>query len=119
MNDESRDDGRPPESEAAGDGRRGPAGDVPPEARRTPLTQQVGRVVLIAAAVLFVVFAVVNWQSVEFNWVFGSSEITPAPGGGTTGGVPLIVLLVGAFVLGAIVGRLSSWRRHRRRDETD
>ncbi|MDX1658152.1 MAG: LapA family protein [Nitriliruptorales bacterium] len=69
----------------------------------TPFTQQVGRVVMIVAAVLFGVFAVANVDAVTFNWIFGEGD------------VPLILLLLVSFGLGALVAWIAATRKHRRR----
>ncbi len=70
---------------------------------RTPLTQQIGRVIVGVAALLFLVFAFVNSQRVTFDWIFGESVAVTTPEG-VVGGVPLIVLLLAAFLLGVLVG---------------
>lgn len=70
-------------------------------AARTPFTQQVGRVIIFVAAVLFGVFAVANVDSVPFNWIFGESD------------VPLIVLLIVAFGFGALIAWLATIRTRR------
>lgn len=83
-----------------------------------PLTQQIGRVTILILAVLFGIFAVANSQPVDFSWIFGETLVEQDAGGdGTTGGVPLIVLLLGTFVLGGALGALSEWYflRSRRR----
>jgi len=61
--------------------------------RRTPLTQQLGRVVVLVLLVGFAVFAVANSHPVDFSWILGR-----------TSEVPLIVLLLVAFAIGALVG---------------
>lgn len=98
------------------------AADAPPDRPSedrgptpTPVTQQIGRVVVVAAMVLFGVFAAVNVQRVDYNWVFGETEVVQQGGEYVSGGVPLIVLLVAAFVLGGIVGAGLVWRQQRRR----
>jgi uncharacterized integral membrane protein len=69
----------------------------------------------IAAFALFVAFALANMHRVEFSWLLGRSEILEVAGE-TTGGVPLIVLLGAAFVLGIILGwALTSARARARR----
>lgn len=85
-----------------------------------PLTQQIGRVVTVLLAVLFGVFVVANAQYVDFSWVFGGTEVVrDAAGERLRGGVPLIVLLLGSFLLGALVAGFTVWqvkraRAHRR-----
>jgi len=69
----------------------------------------------IAAFALFVAFALANMHRVDFNWLLGRSEILEVAGE-TTGGVPLIVLLLASFALGAILGwALTSMRARARR----
>ena len=70
---------------------------------------------LVAAGVVMAVFAFANLQPVSFSWLVGQTEVVRTDSGDITGGVPLIVLLLSAFVLGAIVGRLLGWRALRRR----
>lgn len=79
----------------------------PKGAPETPLTQQIGRFAVGVTAVLFGIFAVANAQSVEFDYLFGSGEI------------PLILVLIGAFVLGGLTAWFATWRSSRRspRDE--
>lgn len=82
----------------------------------TPFTQQLGRILVAVIVVFFAIFAVVNAQYVEFNWVFGDTEVVEQGGERVSGGVPLIVLLVASFVLGALAGWFATWRSHRHRD---
>lgn len=63
----------------------------------------------IAALALFVAFAIANRQRVDFNWLFGETLALRG------GGVPLIALLIGAFLLGAIAGGAVMQVRARRR----
>jgi uncharacterized integral membrane protein len=72
-----------------------------------PFTQQLGRVTIVVLAVLFGVFAVANSQRVDFSWVFGETSVQDGPDGQPRGGVPLIVLLLGAFVAGAVIAVLT------------
>lgn len=73
--------------------------------RPVPFTQQLGRVTVIVLAALFGVFAVTNSQRVAFSWVFGRTE--PVAGAaGSGGGVPLILLLLASFAIGALTGAL-------------
>ncbi|MFP4148057.1 MAG: hypothetical protein ACLFUG_04935 [Nitriliruptoraceae bacterium] len=86
----------------------------------TPFTQQLGRLTIVVLAVLFGVFAVANSQRVDFSWVFGETLVREDAAGEATGGVPLILLLVAAFAIGAVVTLLtelfvSRGRRARRR----
>lgn len=98
-----RTDSRDDTTQAGEDGRTRELRDGPEaDARaRTPFTQQVGRIIMFVAAVLFGVFAVANVDSVTFNWIFGEGQ------------VPLIVLLVVAFGFGALIAWLASIRSRR------
>jgi uncharacterized integral membrane protein len=92
------------------DAAAGPAGEGP----STPMTQQIGRVVVVLLLVVFGVFAATNAQPVDFSWVFGSTEVVDGPGEATEGGVPLIVLLLGSFAVGALAGAGLVWQARRR-----
>lgn len=93
---------------------RGATPVEPPVEQATPFTQQIGRVVVGVAGLLFLVFAFVNSQRVTFDWIFGESVAVTTPEG-VVGGVPLIVLLLGAFLLGVVVGAGLLWRSQRGR----
>ena len=69
----------------------------------------------IAAVALFTAFALANRQYVSFGWLFGATEVQEVGGDRVGGGVPLIVLLAGAFALGAIVGGVWATLRSRSR----
>ena len=75
---------------------------------RTPAkrsrTDQARQVAGIVAAALFVLFAVLNTQSVEIDWIV------------TTTRTPLIVALIVSAILGAVAGYVlaRAWRRRRR-----
>jgi uncharacterized integral membrane protein len=58
-----------------------------------------------AAAAIAVLFAVLNLDQVEVNWVFGSGQ------------TPLIIVIVVSFLLGAAVDRLLAYRSSRRRSQ--
>jgi uncharacterized integral membrane protein len=93
-----------------------------PEPTATPFSQQVGRVVIGIVVVLFGVFAVANAQPVDFSWIFGETRVQyDQTGEAISGGVPLIVLLLVAFVLGLVLGLVVAWQgaraRRRRADE--
>jgi uncharacterized integral membrane protein len=104
---------------------RGPGDDATERghegAPSTPLTQQIGRVVVVLLLVLFVVFSLDNAQRVDFSWVLGATEVTEDAAGQVTGGVPLIVLLLLSFGIGAAVGSVAVWqvKRARRRRTAD
>ncbi len=110
-----------PEDGNAGEERALGSEAVRPKA--TPLTQQIGRIVVVVLLVLFGVFAVANSQPVDFSWIFGASEVTTTGSGETTGGVPLIVLLLISFTIGAVAGGFLQWQkakaRRARRAERD
>lgn len=79
------------------------------------MTQQLGRIVLVVVAALFVFFALANAHFVDFSWLFGETQVVEQGGERVRGGVPLIVLLLVAFAAGAIVAWLLSWQRARHR----
>lgn len=82
-----------------------------------PLTQQIGRVAILVAGGIFALFALFNAQFVDFSWVFGETVVERSSQGRLAGGVPLILLLAVAFVLGMVVGAgLWSRRSVRRAD---
>lgn len=85
-----------------------------------PFTQQLGRVSLVVLAVLFVIFALANAQPVDFSWVFGETEVLrDSRGRPIRGGVPLILLLIASFVLGALVTALAIFQVRRARSHRD
>ena len=75
-----------------------------------PVSQTVGRIVLAVLGILVVVFAVANRQRVPFDWIFGETGFE-VDGAAVGAGVPLILLLLGAFLLGLVIG----WGVTRRR----
>ncbi len=93
---------------------------TPPEPAGTPFSQQLGRILIAILVVLFGVFAVANSQPVDFSWIFGEARVEVDPTGERVGGgVPLIVLLGAAFVIGLLVGLVIAWQsaRSKRRAE--
>ncbi|MFO7778326.1 MAG: LapA family protein [Nitriliruptoraceae bacterium] len=102
---------RPPPEPAAAAGSDANAAEAPAPAIEakpsTPFTQQLGRITIVVLAVLFVVFAIANSQPVDFSWVFGETIAREQAGGEVVGGVPLILLLVGAFIAGSLITFLS------------
>jgi uncharacterized integral membrane protein len=81
----------------------------------------LARGIAVGAVVLFAAFAVANRQAVDFNWLFGESVVQEAGGERIGGGVPLILLLLGAFFLGLVTAwaAMSLQARHdRRRDRS-
>lgn len=100
---ERRDDGGgTTEREEGREERREERREHPRMGEPLPFSQQVGRVVLGVVAVLFVIFSLFNLHGVAFDWIFG--EWTDAP---------LILLLLGSFALGAVVGSGIVWRQQR------
>ena len=76
-----------------------------------PVSQTVGRIVLVILGILVVVFALANRQRVAFSWLFGETQVVEQGGEYVSGGIPLILLLLGAFLLGLVIG----WGMTRRR----
>lgn len=95
--------------------RQAPEREAPERDRHTPMTQQLGRIVLVVVAALFVFFALANAHFVDFSWLFGETQVVEQGGERVRGGVPLIVLLLVAFIAGAVVATLLSWQRARLR----
>ena len=52
---------------------------------------------------IFAVFAIVNTQEVSISFVFTEVEI------------PLIIVILGSFILGALTTALTSWRSRRKK----
>jgi uncharacterized integral membrane protein len=72
----------------------------PPEKRsRRELARTAGFVIL---AVFITLFAVLNLESVEVNWIFGSGQ------------VPLIVVIVVSLLVGIVLTYLAERRARRR-----
>ncbi len=91
-----------------------------PEPDGVPLSQKIGRILIGILVVLFGVFAVANAQPVDFSWIFGETRVELDPAGERVeGGVPLIVLLGAAFLIGLLLGLALVWqnRRSKRRAE--
>jgi uncharacterized integral membrane protein len=89
----------------------GPAGPSAVARFRQGAVRGVG----IAAIALFTAFALANRQAVDFSWLFGATEVTEVAGERVGGGVPLILLLVVAFLLGIVVGTTGTLLRARSR----
>jgi uncharacterized integral membrane protein len=87
---------------------------------RTPRIR-AGQIAVLLLAVVFGVFALVNSHPVGFSWVFGESQVSRDASGEVSGGVPLIVLLLVSFILGAGLGGWWTWQagRARRRAEDE
>jgi uncharacterized integral membrane protein len=96
--------------------------EAPQESQVSKLTtfrHGLVRGIAIAALALFVAFALANSQAVDFHWLFGQNEVQTSGGDRTGGGVPLILLLLGAFLLGLIVGASGLALRQRRKRSDD
>jgi uncharacterized integral membrane protein len=123
---QNRDAGPPTSPDGGQPGRSGaPQGAVDSAAgrwSRTSSSARAGRIAVLFVAVIFGVFALVNSQPVDFSWIFGETTVEPGATGETTGGVPLIVLLLVSFILGAALGGWWTWQaartRQRRRDRS-
>ena len=79
--------------------------DVTPRQEQRIRRSQTAR--LAAAGVLialFLAFAVDNRQQTDVGWLVGDRQ------------APLWIVLIGAGVVGALVGRLLQWRRQHHRD---
>jgi uncharacterized integral membrane protein len=126
-----RDDGSPGEPEgglahgrsrAEGDREdlrpRGTAADGASDPGRRPGIR-AGQIAVLFLAVLFGVFALVNSHPVRFSWLFGETLVERDAAGEVTGGVPLIVLLLLSFILGAGLGGWWTWQAGRARRRTD
>lgn len=83
----------------------GGGGERPAETRRVPPSrrEQARTIALVVFADLGVLFAVLNFNDVEVNWLFG------------TWSTPLIVVIAISFLLGAACGFLVAHRRPPRR----
>jgi uncharacterized integral membrane protein len=97
---------------------RGATADGASEPDRRPRIR-AGQVAVLFLAVLFGVFALVNSHPVRFSWLFGETVVERDAAGEVTGGVPLIVLLLLSFILGAGLGGWWTWQAGRARRRTD
>lgn len=87
-----------------------------PQESRTPVTQILGRVIIVVLILIFLVFAAANGQHVDFSWVLGETRARfDGTGGHIEGGVRLIFLLTATFFLGILVGAMLSWLEFRRK----
>lgn len=71
---------------------------------RPPVGRRIARTLLIAWLVLVVIFAILNLHWVDFDWIFGETVVVEVAGERQSGGVPLVLLLVGAFASGLLTG---------------
>jgi uncharacterized integral membrane protein len=122
-----RDEGPPGEREgglARGGSREGRDGEEarrpgeraegPGEPARKPRIG-AGQVAVLLLALVFGIFALVNSHPVRFSWLFGETQVTRDASGEVSGGVPLIVLLLVSFILGAGLGGWWTWHAGRTR----
>jgi uncharacterized integral membrane protein len=79
----------------------GPEGDRPATGKRPRVSrrERARTVVAVALAAVITLFAVLNFDKVEVNWLLG------------TWSTPLIVVIAISFLLGAAVGFLLARRR--------
>jgi len=75
---------------------------VPSASRQRSSSEKLRLAAAGVAGTLAVLFAVLNLDQVNVNWVVGSGE------------TPLIVVIVVSFLLGAAVDRLLAYRSSRR-----
>ena len=71
------------------------------EPRAVPRRERARTIAAVVAGVLFVLFALLNLDKVEINWIVGTWE------------TPLILVIVVSFILGAAVGAFVAHRRRR------
>jgi uncharacterized integral membrane protein len=118
------DEGADDRQSGLADARGGAEGAPPPHegqpreatGGRRPTRARVGQIAVLLITVLFGVFALANSQPVSFSWLFGETQVTrDATGSVTGGGVPLIVLLLVSFILGAGLGGWWTWQAGRSR----
>ena len=81
----------------------GPAGGPPAKSKRGSLLAKENRRLLYGLVIgaIAAVFAVLNLDKVEVNWIFGTAE------------TPLIIVIAASFLLGAAAGWIASAGRRR------
>ena len=83
-----------------------PAAAPPPPGKKRPptvLRKENRRLVLgVLLGALVAVFAVLNRDEVEVNWIFGTAQ------------TPLIIVIAATFALGALTGWIAGAARRRR-----
>ncbi len=90
------------ENEAESDQRK------PSEAGDKTINPQI--VISFILLFIFAVFAIINTQEVSINFLF--TDVT----------IPLIIVILGSFILGAVTTALTAWRSRRKKtksSETD
>jgi uncharacterized integral membrane protein len=76
----------------------------PPETEQQGTTREQVRLVLTGALVLLVLlFAILNFDKVSVDLIFGSTDL------------PLVIVIVGCLLIGAAIDRLMQRRAARRR----
>jgi uncharacterized integral membrane protein len=98
------------------------AGGADVDQRSVPTSVRATQAAVLLLAVLFGVFALVNSQPVDFSWVFGETQVERDTAGEVaSGGVPLIVLMLVSFILGAVLGAWwdNAARRARQRHDAE
>jgi uncharacterized integral membrane protein len=84
-------------------GRREAGTDSPAAEGRRGVRAPARTIVAAVLAVLVILFAVLNSQDVEVDWVVTTTE------------TPLVVVMALCAVAGLVIGRLLAWRRARQR----
>jgi uncharacterized integral membrane protein len=83
--------------------RREAGTDGPAAAGRRDTRAQARWIVAAVLAVLVILFAVLNSQDVEVDWIVTTTE------------TPLVVVMALCAVAGLVIGRLLAWQRARHR----
>ncbi len=91
-----------------------PENEGKPDQRKTQEagSKTINPQIVISFIVLFIfaVFAIINTQEVSINFLF--TDVT----------IPLIIVILGSFILGALTTALTAWRSRRKKtrsSETD
>ncbi|NBG88572.1 LapA family protein [Isachenkonia alkalipeptolytica] len=80
---------------------------VPPKTDTSTGEKTISPQVVISLILLFIfaIFAIVNTQEVSVNFLFMNLD------------APLIIVLLGSFILGALTTALTGWQRRRKKSK--